>query len=157
MDLTYITSRGLWYLVSWKGDVSKSGGVATNIGIHFFDMLQWVFGRVQHLTVHVSQPTKVAGYLELEKARVRWFLSIDRDDLPKAAVENKKTTYRSITVNGEELEFSEGFTDLHTVSYDEILRGQGFGLKDVGPSIEIAYQIRNAVPVGRKGEHHPLV
>ncbi|PKN64807.1 MAG: oxidoreductase [Deltaproteobacteria bacterium HGW-Deltaproteobacteria-15] len=157
VDLTYITSRGLWYLVSWKGDVSKSGGVATNIGIHFFDMLQWVFGRVQHLTVHVSEPTKVAGYLEFEKARVRWFLSIDRSDLPETAVETRKTTYRSVTVNGEELEFSEGFTDLHTVSYAEILKGTGFGLEDVRPSIEIAYQIRNAVPVGRKGEYHPFL
>lgn len=157
VDLTYITSRGLWYLVSWKGDVSKSGGVATNIGIHFFDMLQWVFGRVQHLTVHVSEPTRVAGYLELEKARVRWFLSIDRSDLPKTAVETRKTTYRSITVNGEELEFSEGFTDLHTVSYAEILKGNSFTLNDVRPSIEIAYQIRNALPVGRKGEYHPFL
>ena len=157
VDLTYITSRGRWYLVSWKGDVSKSGGVATNIGIHFFDMLQWVFGRTQHLTVHVSEPTKVAGYLELEKARVRWFLSINRDDLPRSAIENKKTTYRSITVNGEEVEFSEGFTDLHTVSYDEILKGQRFSLDDVRPSIEIAYQIRNAVPIGLKGAYHPFL
>jgi len=157
VDLTYITSRGLWYLVSWKGDVSKSGGVATNIGIHFFDMLQWVFGRVQHLTVHVSEPTKVAGYLEFEKARVRWFLSIDRSDLPETAVETRKTTYRSVTVNGEELEFSEGFTDLHTVSYAEILKGNSFTLNDVRPSIEIAYQIRNALPVGRKGEYHPFL
>lgn len=157
VDLTYITSRGRWYLVSWKGDPSKSGGVETNIGIHFFDMLQWVFGRVQHLTVHMSEPSKVAGYLELEKARVRWFLSIDRDDLPESAVEGKKTTYRSITVNGEEVEFSEGFTDLHTLSYSEILKGSGFNLGDVRPSIEIAYQIRNALPVGRKGEYHPFL
>jgi UDP-N-acetyl-2-amino-2-deoxyglucuronate dehydrogenase len=157
VDLTYVTSRGRWYLVSWKGDMSKSGGVATNIGIHFFDMLQWVFGRVQHLTVHVSEPTKVAGYMELEKARVRWFLSIDRGDLPGSAVEKGKPTYRSVTVNGEEIEFSEGFTDLHTVSYNEILKGQGFSLVDVRPSIEIAYQIRNAVPVGRKGEYHPFL
>jgi UDP-N-acetyl-2-amino-2-deoxyglucuronate dehydrogenase len=157
VDLTYITSRGRWYLVSWKGDPSKSGGVGTNIGIHFFDMLQWVFGRVQHLTVHMSEPSKVAGYLELEKARVRWFLSIDRDDLPESAVEGKKTTYRSITVNGEEVEFSEGFTDLHTLSYSEILKGSGFDLGDVRPSIEIAYQIRNALPVGRKGEYHPFL
>jgi len=157
VDLTYITSRGRWYLVSWKGDLSKSGGVGTNIGIHFFDMLQWVFGRVQHLTVHMSEPSKVAGYLELEKARVRWFLSIGRDDLPESAVEGKKTTYRSITVNGEEVEFSEGFTDLHTLSYSEILKGSGFNLGDVRPSIEIAYQIRNALPVGRKGEYHPFL
>lgn len=157
VDLTYITSRGRWYLVSWKGDLSKSGGVGTNIGIHFFDMLQWAFGRVQHLTVHMSEPSKVAGYLEFEKARVRWFLSIDRDDLPESAVEGKKTTYRSITVNGEEVEFSEGFTDLHTLSYSEILKGSGFNLGDVRPSIEIAYQIRNALPVGRKGEYHPFL
>jgi len=157
IDLTYITSRGRWYLVSWKGDVLKSGGVSTNIGIHFFDMLQWIFGNVQQNIVHMSMPTKAAGYLELEKARVRWFLSIDKNDLPEAAKKDNKTTYRSITINKEEVEFSEGFTDLHTISYGEILEGRGFGLNDVIPSIETAFEIRNAKPVGLKGEYHPFL
>ncbi len=157
IDLTYITSRGRWYLVSWKGDISKSGGVATNIGIHFFDMLQWIFGPVQRNVVHVHQETKAAGFLELANARVRWFLSLDRNDLPENAVAEKKTTYRSITVNGEEIEFSDGFTDLHTVSYQKILEGDGFGLSDVKQSIETAFEIRNAKPVGLKGEYHPLL
>lgn len=157
IDLTYITSRGRWYLVSWKGDVSKSGGVATNIGIHFFDMLQWIFGPAQSNVVHVHQPTKAAGYLELERARVRWFLSLDRNDLPESARSDNKTTYRSITINGEEVEFSEGFTDLHTTSYGEILAGKGFGLDDVKQSIETAFEIRNAAPVGIKGEYHPFL
>jgi len=157
IDLTYITSRGLWYLYSWKGNIEKSGGVATNIGIHFFDMLQWIFGRVQTNIVHLSEPTKVAGFLELEMARIRWFLSLDRNDLPEAAKANGMTTYRSITINGEEMEFSEGFTDLHTVSYQEILKGNGFGLDDVKPSIAIAHDIRNANPIGLKGEYHPFL
>jgi len=157
IDLTYITSRGRWYLVSWKGDVSKSGGVSTNIGIHFFDMLQWIYGSVQQNIVHVSLPTKAAGYLELEKARIRWFLSIDKNDLPESAKVQNKTTYRSIMVNGENIEFSEGFTDLHTTSYVEIMKGNGFGLIDAKPSIEIAFEIRNANPVGLKGEYHPFL
>jgi UDP-N-acetyl-2-amino-2-deoxyglucuronate dehydrogenase len=157
VDLTYITSRGRWYLVSWKGDVSKSGGVATNIGIHFFDMLQWTFGKVESNVVHLSQPTKAAGYLEFEKARVRWFLSIDRQDLPKPVLSAGKTTYRSVTVNGREVEFSEGFSDLHTKSYREILRGNGFGLDDVKPCIEIAYEIRNAKETPASGEYHPFL
>lgn len=157
IDLTYITSRGRWYLVSWKGDPTKSGGLATNIGIHFFDMLQWIFGDVQSNIVHVSESMKVAGFLELERARVRWFLSINRNDLPLSAKEEGKTTYRSITINGEELEFSDGFTDLHTVTYQEIMKGNGFGLDDVKPSIEIAHTIRNTTPVGLKGEYHPFL
>ncbi len=157
INLTYITSRGRWYLVSWKGDMSKSGGVATNIGIHFFDMLQWIFGKVQKNIVHFSAPTKTGGYLELEKARVRWFLSLDRNDLPQATRETNKTTYRSITIDSEEFEFSDGFTDLHTKSYEAILEGHGFGLEDVKPSIEIAFGIRNAAPVGLKGDYHPFL
>jgi UDP-N-acetyl-2-amino-2-deoxyglucuronate dehydrogenase len=157
IDLTYITSRGKWYLVSWKGDIAKSGGVATNIGIHFFDMLQWIFGRRQELHVHVLDQTKVAGYMELERARVRWFLSLDRDDLPEAARSAGKTTYRSITMNGAEVEFSEGFMDLHTRTYENILAGNGFGLEDVKPSVETAYEIRNARPIGLKGEYHPFL
>lgn len=155
IDLTYITSRGLWYLTSWKGDIGRSGGVATNIGIHFFDMLQWVFGAAQQSVVHILESTKAAGYLELENARVRWFLSLDRNDLPAEAKSVRKTTYRSITVNGKEIEFSDGFTDLHTVSYEQILKGNGFGLADVKPCIDIAHDIREAAPLGLKGDYHP--
>lgn len=157
IDLTYITSRGRWYLVSWKGDLEKSGGLASNIGIHFFDMLQWIFGDVQLNIVHLSQPMKAAGYLELERARVRWFLSVDSADLPATAKESGKTTYRSITIDGEELEFSDGFTDLHTVTYQEIMKNNGFGLDNVRPSIETAFEIRNAKPVGMRGEYHPFL
>jgi UDP-N-acetyl-2-amino-2-deoxyglucuronate dehydrogenase len=157
IDLTYVTSRGKWYMVSWKGDVSKSGGIATNIGIHFFDMLQWVFGPVQSNRVHLLEPTKAAGFLELENARVRWLLSLDRDDLPESVRSKGGSTYRSVMVNGEEIEFSDGFGDLHTASYREILNGKGFGLADVRPSIEIVYDIRNAVEVVLKGDYHPLL
>jgi UDP-N-acetyl-2-amino-2-deoxyglucuronate dehydrogenase len=154
VDLTYITSRGPWYHVSWKGEEAKSGGIGTNIGIHFFDMLAWVYGPLRAHQVHLSQPDKMAGYIELERARVRWFLSLDRADLPAAA---GKTTFRSISVDGEELEFSEGFTELHTVVYREVLEGRGFGIAEARPSIELAHAIRTAVPVGPKGEYHPLV
>lgn len=157
IDLTYITSRGRWYLVSWKGDIAKSGGVATNIGIHFFDMLQWVFGKPEQILVHLMEPTKAAGYLELETARVRWFLSLDGNDLPAGAKSDGKTTYRSIVIDNEELEFSEGFTNLHTTSYQEILKGNGFGLEDARSSIDTAYAIRNATPIGLKGDYHPML
>ena len=157
IDLTYITSRGRWYLVSWKGDISKSGGVATNIGIHFFDMLQWIFGKPQQVTVHIMEQTRAAGYLELENARVRWFLSLDSNDLPSSARTQGKTTFRSIVISNEEFEFSEGFTNLHTVSYEEILKGNGFGLEDARSSIDIAYAIRNAKPIGVKGDYHPIL
>jgi UDP-N-acetyl-2-amino-2-deoxyglucuronate dehydrogenase len=157
IDLTYITSRGRWYLVSWKGDIAKSGGVATNIGIHFFDMFQWIFGKPQDVIVHILEPTKAAGYLELENARVRWFLSLDSDDLPAYAKASGKKTHRSISIRNEEFEFSEGFTDLHTTSYHEILKGKGFGLEDARPSIEVVYRIRNSTPVGLKGEYHPML
>jgi UDP-N-acetyl-2-amino-2-deoxyglucuronate dehydrogenase len=156
VDLTYITSRGPWYFVSWKGDESKSGGVGTNIGIHFFDMLAWVFGAPRGHRVHVARPDKMAGLLELERARVRWFLSLDRGDLPRAAVTAGKPTFRSLTMDGEEVEFSEGFTDLHTACYRELLAGRGFGLADARPSIELAHAIRTAAPAGLTGEHHPL-
>jgi len=155
IDLTYITSRGKWYLVSWKGDTSKSGGIATNIGIHFFDMLQWIFGPVQSSSVHLYEPNRAGGFLELENARVRWFLSLDKDDLPRVARETNRSTYRSVTVNGEEVEFSEGFGNLHTLSYQEIVRGSGFGLEDVRPSIEMVFEIRNAKEIGLKGDYHP--
>jgi len=144
IDLTYITSRGKWYMISWKGDISKSGGVATNIGIHFFDMLQWIFGDVQTSTVHRNDPHTAAGFLELKNARVKWFLSIDAENLPQHIVDKKQPTFRSITVNGDEIEFSGGFTDLHTLSYQEILKGNGFGLEDARPTIELVHQIRNS-------------
>ncbi|MBN2274017.1 MAG: Gfo/Idh/MocA family oxidoreductase [Bacteroidales bacterium] len=156
IDLTYITSRGNWYFASWKGELQKSGGIATNIGIHFFDMLIWIFGSVQQNIVHLLQNNKASGYLELERARVRWFLSLDANDLPAAAKENGKRTYRSITMNDHEIEFSEGFTDLHTKSYQEILAGRGFGMMESKPSIETVYTIRNSNPVGLKGDYHEL-
>jgi len=143
IDLTYIASRGNWYDVSWKGDESKSGGIATNIGIHFYDMLSWIFGDVQENIVHLRQKDKAAGYLEFKNARVRWFLSINENDLPKKIKEKGQRTYRSILIDSEEIEFSAGFTDLHTVSYQGILKGDVFGLMDAKKSVEIVHQIRN--------------
>jgi UDP-N-acetyl-2-amino-2-deoxyglucuronate dehydrogenase len=157
VDMTYVTSRGNWYSISWKGDIQKSGGVATNIGIHFFDMLSWIFGDTRKNIVHISEPHKAAGYLELENARVRWFLSLDYNDIPLIQRESGKRTFRSITVNGEEIEFSEGFADLHTMTYREILAGRGFGLKEARQSVETAYTIRNAIPVGLQGDYHPFL
>ncbi|HFE63096.1 MAG TPA: Gfo/Idh/MocA family oxidoreductase [Caldithrix sp.] len=158
IDLTYITSRGNWYFYSWKGDVEKSGGVATNIGIHFFDMLIWIFGPVKHYEVHYADRKKAGGFIELDKAVVRWFLSLDKRDLPEKAVKEGKPTYRSIMINEEEFEFSGGFNDLHTVVYRKILNGSGFGIEDARPSIEIAYNIRNARTTGIKGYYaHPLL
>jgi len=156
IDLTYVTSRGNWYFNSWKGDIQKSGGIATNIGIHFFDMLTWIFGDLKNSAVNVLAPNKAGGYLELENARVRWFLSLDYNDLPDQVKRNGKRTYRSIVMDKTEIEFSEGFTDLHTTSYEEVLAGRGFGLKDARTSVQIVYQIRNAIPVGLKGEYHEL-
>lgn len=146
VDLSYITRRGNWYHYSWKGDLQKSGGTATNIGIHFFDMLIWIFGSVHRSEVHIADRRRMAGYLELQRADVRWFLSVDKDDLPPAAVAQNKATHRSITLDGQEIEFSEGFTDLHTVVYREILAGRGYGIEAARPSIELAYQIRHAQP-----------
>jgi UDP-N-acetyl-2-amino-2-deoxyglucuronate dehydrogenase len=157
IDMSYITSRGNWYQISWKGDAQKSGGVATNIGIHFFDMLSWIFGDAKMNIVHLSETNKAAGFLELENARVRWFLSIDYNDIPDAIKKTGQRTYRSITVDGEEIEFSEGFNDLHTATYVDILAGMGFGLTDACQSVEIAYIIRNATPVGLKGDYHPIL
>ncbi|MDM0004462.1 Gfo/Idh/MocA family oxidoreductase [Variovorax sp. J22G73] len=157
VELTYITSRGKWYMESWKGDNRKSFGVATNIGVHFYDMLHFIFGKLQRNVVHYSGTAKAAGYLEYERARVRWFLSIDANDLP-ADVKGKKTTFRNIDISGEKLEFSEGFTDLHTVSYQEILAGRGYGLEDARHCIETVNVIRSAKPVtGEQGEVHPFV
>ncbi len=157
VDLTYVTSRGRWYLVSWKGDPEKSGGIATNIGIHFFDMLGWVFGPVQYNIVHVEDAMKAGGFLEFRKARVRWFLSIDAGDLPHPAAEGKPATYRSITMDGGELEFTEGFADLHTRSYEEVLGGRGFGLEDARPAVDIASNIRRSRPIGLRGDYHPML
>ena len=156
IDLTYITSRGHWYQVSWKGNIQKSGGIATNIGVHFFDMLIWIFGNVQKNIVHLLQQDKAAGFLELEKARVRWFLSLDYNDIPDEIKKQNLRTYRSIVMNNEKFEFSDGFTDLHTKSYEEILNQNGFKLKEAKSSIETVYTIRNAKPVGLKGEYHEL-
>ncbi|CAM1333952.1 Gfo/Idh/MocA family protein [Tenacibaculum aestuariivivum] len=156
VDLTYITSRGNWYDVSWKGDESKSGGIATNIGVHFYDMLCWVFGDVQENIVHLREKDKSAGYLEFENARVRWFLSIDENSLPIEILKKQQRTYRSITVNGEEIEFSGGFTELHTKSYQGILNGKGFGLEDAKSSIEIVHDIRN-VELVSNGEKNPFI
>lgn len=157
VDLTYITSRGKWYLQSWKGEQAKSGGIATNIGVHFYDMLHFVFGELQTNTVHLNEVTRAAGYLEYENARVRWFLSIDEDDLPAAAKEKGARTFRSITANGEEIEFSGGFTDLHTVSYQEILAGRGFGLEENRVAIETVSHIRDAKLAPLTGDFHPFL
>jgi UDP-N-acetyl-2-amino-2-deoxyglucuronate dehydrogenase len=157
LDLTYITSRGSWYYRSWKGDVAKSGGIATNIGVHFFDMLSWIFGGVQDNKVHLLKENKAAGLLLLEKARIRWFLSIDYNDIPKNIREKGKRTYRSLTLEGQDIEFSEGFTDLHTEMYRDILSNRGFGLADAKQSIVIVHHIRNAKPIGLKGDYHPFL
>jgi UDP-N-acetyl-2-amino-2-deoxyglucuronate dehydrogenase len=143
IDLSYITSRGNWYQISWKGDLSKSGGVATNIGIHFFDMLLWIFGSVKESNVIRQDVHTAEGYLVLERARVKWMLSIDPDTLPETVKAKGQRTYRSIRIEGEEIEFSEGFTDLHTKSYEEILKGNGFGLAEARPSIDLVHAIRN--------------
>jgi len=156
VDLTYITARGLWYYASWKGDVSKSGGIATNIGIHFFDMLTWIFGAVKSNTVQLHSHDRAAGVLELEKANVKWFLSINGDTLPKEVKERGQTTYRSITVDKQEIEFSKGFTDLHTESYKQIIAGNGFGIEEARTSINIVHDIRNQKPTGLVGDYHPL-
>lgn len=156
VDLTYITSRGKWYQESWKGDPRKSYGVAMNIGIHFFDMLHFIFGDLQKNVLHYVDEYKACGYLEYENARVKWFLSIDANDLPES-VQGKQPTYRSITVDGEEIEFSGGFMDLHTVSYDEIIKGNGFGLEDARHCIETVDAIRHMdaqKPVAN--EEHPF-
>jgi len=156
IDLTYITSRGRWYGISWKGDIQKSGGVATNIGVHFFDMLTWIFGDVKSNLVHLSEPTKTAGFLELKSARVRWFLSVDYNDIPVDVKAKNQRTFRSIAIEGKEIEFSEGFTDLHTDTYRKIIEGKGFGLEEARQSIQTVYTIRNAQVLGLKGNYHPF-
>jgi UDP-N-acetyl-2-amino-2-deoxyglucuronate dehydrogenase len=155
-DLTYQTSRGNWYYTSWKGDVRKSGGIATNIGVHFFDMLGWVFGELKQNVVHVHTHDRAAGFLEYERARVRWFLSINYDTLPKEIKEKGMRTYRLVTIDGEEIEFSKGFTELHTLSYRDILEGGGFRIGESRKAIQTVYNIRHAEPIGLKGEYHPF-
>ena len=156
INLTYLTSRGKWYFISWKGDESKSGGIASNIGVHFYDMLTWIFGDVKENIVHIKTPFANAGSLTLEHADVRWFLSVNYDYIPDEIKATGQRTYRSITVDGEEIEFSGGFTDLHTRSYEEILKGNGFGLDEACGSIQTVSTIRNLKPIGLKGEYHPF-
>ncbi len=156
IDLSYITSRGNWYFFSWKGNAAKSGGIATNIGVHFFDMLTWIFGSVKENIVQVSTPTTAAGYLLLEKARVRWFLSLNYNTLPDEVKQKGQRTYRSIKIDQEEIEFSGGFTDLHTEVYKNIIAGKGFSLEDTRRSIETVFTIRTAEPTGLRGEYHPF-
>lgn len=145
IQLTYITSRGHWYHTSWKGDIQKSGGIATNIGVHFFDMLLWIFGDVKENIVNEHSAETACGRLELEKASVNWFLSIDANTLPDDVKKAGKRTFRSLTVDGDEFEFSEGFTELHTHSYEEVLKGNGFRLTETLPSIKLVHQIRNSL------------
>ncbi|MFC5354311.1 Gfo/Idh/MocA family protein [Azospirillum himalayense] len=156
VDLTYLTSRGHWYGMSWKGDIEKSGGIATNIGVHFFDMLNWVFGPRRGSVVHMHERDVAAGYLEFERARVRWFLSINAAHLPPEVAAAGKRTHRSILIGGEEFEFSEGFTDLHTEVYRDILSGGGYGLADARAAIETVHDIRRGSVVGLKGDYHPF-
>ena len=153
VDLTYITARGSWYDASWKGNEAKSGGLAVNIGIHFYDLLQWLFGAVKKNVLHLKTADSVAGFLELEQARVRYFLSINAKLLPANA---SHTFYRSMTIDGQEIEFSNGFTDLHTESYKQILAGHGFGIDDARAGIEITHDIRQQQPIGLVGDFHPL-
>ncbi len=157
IDLTYITSRGKWYFTSWKGDEKKSGGVATNIGVHFYDMLHFVFGKVVDNKLHYRDDFKAAGFIEYEKARVRWFLSVDANTIPKEILAQGKRTYRSLTMNGREIEFSDGFTDLHTRIYEDILHGGGFGLEENRVAIETVGSIRTQTPLGLVGDYHPFL
>ena len=157
IDLTYITVRGTWYLYSWKSNVEKSGGITTNIGSHFFDMLTYIFGEVQNVVIHYATPVTVAGFLQLKKARVRWFLSIDKKYLPKEVAAQKKTSFRSLVIDNKEFEFSEGFTDLHTLSYQNILSGNGFRIGDAERYISLCHDIRTRQPEGIKGDFHPFL
>ena len=153
--LTYITRRGPWYQISWKGDRNKSGGLAMNIGIHFFDILIWMFGAVEAVELHQSSPRHMAGAIELERARVSWFLSVDGNDLPEGYLSSGRSAFRSITIDGEEMEFSSGFTDLHTRVYEDVLAGGGFGLETTRPSIELVHEIRTSEPATGSLPRHP--
>jgi len=155
--LTYVTSRGPWYHISWKGFPEKSGGIATNIGIHLFDLLLWLFGEVEDYRVHYSDTQRMSGFLALERARVKWFFSIDKDDLPFPVTPGKQSTFRSITIDGEEVEFTEGFTNLHTRVYEETLSGRGFGIDEARPSIDLVYKLRNAPLAPVDTTAHPLL
>lgn len=157
VTLTYVTARGAWYHTSWKGYADKSGGIATNIGIHLFDLLMWLFGKAGEVYIHHSDPERMSGYLELEHARVRWYLSINHDDLPFPAVPGARSTYRSIEIDGQEVEFTEGFSDLHTRVYQETLAGRGFGINDARPSIELVHRIRTAPISPAKDYVHPFL
>jgi UDP-N-acetyl-2-amino-2-deoxyglucuronate dehydrogenase len=156
IDLSYITSRGNWYHYSWKGSIQKSGGIATNIGIHFFDMLIWIFGDVKNNQTNLLECDKASGCLDLERARVRWYLSVDHEDLPEEVKNKGQRTFRSITIDGEEIEFSDGFTDLHTKTYQKILEGKGYGLEESKKSLQVVYDIRNAIPAGKTDDCHPM-
>lgn len=156
IDITYITSRGNWYFQSWKGDIAKSGGIATNIGVHFFDMLSWIFGKQESATVHLDKHDCASGVLYLKNARIRWFLSINSDHLPVEQKMKGQRTFRSIKIKGEEIEFSEGFTDLHTASYRNILNGDGFRISEARSSIEIVHCIRNSKVSPMKEDYHPF-
>jgi UDP-N-acetyl-2-amino-2-deoxyglucuronate dehydrogenase len=156
IDLTYITSRGAWYYASWKGEPEKSGGIATNIGVHFFDMLGWIFGDVRKNIVHLHTHDRAAGYFEFEKARVRWFLSINYETIPDVIKSTGARTYRSIAIDGKEIEFSGGFTCLHTRSYEDILADRGFRISTAARAIQMVHDIRNAQPIGLRGDYHPL-
>ena len=156
IDLTYITSRGNWYYASWKGAIEKSGGICSNIGIHFFDMLIWIFGDVEKSTVHLMKHDRASGVLKLKNANVRWFLSINADTLPQEVSESGQRTYRTITIDNEELEFSAGFTDLHTESYKHILSGDGFGISETLKSLELAHQLRHAKIEPLNNDFHPF-
>ena len=155
--LTYVTRRGKWYDVSWKGSPEKSGGVSMNIGVHFFDLLGWLFGEPEHWEVHLRTPRKMSGLLELERARVRWFLSVDEEDLPESARQAGKFAYRSMTLDGQEIEFSDGFTDLHTRVYREILAGRGAGISDARPAIELVFALNNCETVASPLRCHPFL
>ena len=157
IDLTYLTSRGNWYFTSWKGNDDLSGGIATNIGVHFFDMISWIFGEVVENQVHIRLPNVNAGYMELKNARVRWFLSVDYDFIPDEIKSKGMRTYRSITVDGDEIEFSGGFTELHTDSYNHILNKKGFGLDCARQSIEIVSQIRSKPVIKDVNNEHPFI
>jgi len=157
IDLTYIVGRGKWYLYSWKGDMEKSGGITTNIGSHFFDVLTYIFGEVQDIKVHSVSPLTVAGFLLLKKARVRWFLSIDKNNLPPEMMKQSKNSYRSLIIDKQEFDFSDGFTDLHTLSYHNILSGKGFRIQDAYPYITLCHDIRSRQPEGLKGDYHPFL
>lgn len=156
IDLTYLTSRGKWYFVSWKGEENKSGGIASNIGVHFFDMLSWIFGGVEENIVHIKKADVNSGFLRLKNANIRWFLSVNYNYIPDNVKSSGLKTFRSITVDSQEIEFSGGFTDLHTRSYEEILKGNGFGLEEAYGSIQTVSSIRKIVPIGIKGDFHPF-